>query len=155
MPLSKRAARRDRRGYAAIGLYHPKDRNNVGSVLRACGCYGAAMVATTGRRYRRAPTDTMHTAKRIPLIQTDDLRSVIPFDCIPIAVEIVDNAKPINEFTHPDRAFYVFGPEDGSLGDSVLQWCHGPPVYIPTLGCMNLAAAVNVVLYDRWRQREK
>lgn len=33
------------RGYAAIGLIRPKTPANVGAVLRAAGCYGAAMVA--------------------------------------------------------------------------------------------------------------
>ena len=45
------------RGFAAIGLYNPKNTINIGSTLRAAGCYGAAMVAVTGRRYGRVPTD--------------------------------------------------------------------------------------------------
>ncbi len=34
------------RGYAAIGLHRPIDKKNIGSVLRAAYCYGAAMVPT-------------------------------------------------------------------------------------------------------------
>jgi tRNA(Leu) C34 or U34 (ribose-2'-O)-methylase TrmL len=34
------------------------------------------------------------------------------------------------------------------LGERVLSWCRDV-VYIPTNGCLNLAACVNVVLYDR------
>jgi hypothetical protein len=48
----------------------------------------------------------------------------------------------------PDRALYIFGPEDGSLDKDIRDWCEDV-VYIPTTGCMNLAATVNVVLYDR------
>ncbi len=147
--------RTQQRGYAAVGLYHPKNAINVGAVLRACGCYGAAFLATTGQRYRKAPTDTMCAVKRLPLLQVDDLRDVIPYDCVPIAVELSKDARPIHELRHPERAFYVFGPEDGSLGSAVLDWCPGRPVYIPTNGCMNLAATVNVVMYDRWRQRRR
>jgi hypothetical protein len=47
------------RGYAAIGLCSPKTNANVGSALRAAGCFGAAMVAVSGRRYGRAPTDAL------------------------------------------------------------------------------------------------
>lgn len=47
-----------------------------------------------------------------------------------------------------DRALYIFGPEDGSLDKEIRDWCEDV-VYIPTTGCMNLAATVNVVLYDR------
>jgi len=143
------------RGYVAVGLFQPKNSINVGAALRACGCYNAALLATAGHRYRRAPTDTMKTVKHMPLIQVDDLRTVIPHDCTPVAVEICEDAQPLDEFVHPERAFYIFGPEDSSLPDSIKKWCAGPPIYIPTNGCMNLAATINVVLYDRWRQRHR
>ena len=55
---------------------------------------------------------------------------------------------PLHTFKHPQRAFYIFGPEDGSLRANVTDWCEDI-IYIPTHGCMNLAATVNVVLYDR------
>lgn len=42
----------------------------------------------------------------------------------------------------------IFGPEDGTLGERVLSWCRDV-VYVPTDRCMNLAATVNVILYDR------
>lgn len=59
-----------------------------------------------------------------------------------------ERARPLPEYTHPDRALYIFGPEDGSLDKEIRDWCEDV-VYIPTTGCMNLAATVNVVLYDR------
>jgi tRNA(Leu) C34 or U34 (ribose-2'-O)-methylase TrmL len=136
------------RGYAAIGLHAPKSSLNVGSALRAAQCYGAAMVVTTGQRYTRAPTDTMKAYRHVPLVQCDDLRAAIPFDCVPIAVDIIDGARELYGFTHPERAFYIFGPEDGTLGRAVTDWCKHT-LYVPMNGCMNLAAAVNVVLYDR------
>lgn len=141
------------RGFAAIGLYNPKNVINIGSTLRAAGCYGAAMVAVTGRRYGRVPTDTQKAYKHIPLLHTDDLHSVIPFDCVPVAVELIPGARPLDaNYAHPERAFYVFGPEDGSIGKSVTSWCRDT-IYIPTSLCMNLAATVNVVLYSRALQR--
>jgi tRNA(Leu) C34 or U34 (ribose-2'-O)-methylase TrmL len=136
------------RGYAAIGLSHPKTPVNVGSALRAAGCFGAAMVATSGSRYTRSPTDTMKIYRHIPLIQCDDLHDIIPFDCVPVAVDLIFGAVSLKDYAHPERAFYIFGPEDGTLGRRTLEWCRDV-VYVPTNGCMNLAAAVNVVLYDR------
>lgn len=38
--------------------------------------------------------------------------------------------------------------EDGTLREKILSRCRDR-VMIPTNGCMNLAATVNVVLYDR------
>lgn len=140
------------RGYAAIGLHMPKTRANIGSVLRAAGCYGAAMVAATGQRYHRAPTDTQASYRHLPLIQTDDLHSVVPYDCVPVAVDLIEGARSLHGYTHPERAFYVFGPEDGTLGKAVTSWCRDV-IYIPTIHCMNLAATVNVVLYDRMVKR--
>jgi tRNA(Leu) C34 or U34 (ribose-2'-O)-methylase TrmL len=142
------------RGYAAIGLVQPKTPVNVGSVLRAAHCYGAAMVATTGQRYTRAPTDTMKAYRHLPVIQADDLHSVVPFDCVPVAIDLIEGARPLTTYAHPERAFYIFGPEDGTLGKSVTSWCRDV-VYVPTAFCMNLAACVNVVLYDRMAKQER
>lgn len=140
------------RGYACIGLDNPKSPLNVGSALRAAGIYGAGLVITSGKRYTRAPTDTMKHYRHLPLLNVDNLYAAIPFDCVPVAVDLVPRAKPLHEYTHPERAFYVFGAEDATLGDRVLSWCRDR-VYIPTNGCMNLAATVNVVLYDRCVKR--
>lgn len=141
-----------KRGYAAIGIVNPKNGLNVGSVLRAAGCYGAAMVAVSGPRpgryLGRLPTDTQKAYRHMPLITCDDLHSVIPFDCVPVAVDLIEGAKSLFEYTHPERAFYIFGPEDGTLGKSVTAWCRDV-IYVPTNYCMNLAATANVVLYDR------
>ena len=136
------------RGYAAIGLFNPKGGANIGGALRACGCYGASLAVLCGQRYKRIPTDTIPMYTTIPLVHADDMRSVIPFDCVPVAVEILPKAVSLFSYKHPERAFYIFGPEDGTLGDSVTSWCRDI-VYIPTKHCMNLAATVNVVLYDR------
>lgn len=140
------------RGYAAIGLHMPKTPDNVGSVVRACHCYGASMVAMTGQRYKGARTDPQKGYRHIPLIHFEDLKEAIPYDCIPVAVDLLEGARPLNTYSHPERAFYIFGPEDGTLGKPTTSWCRDT-IYIPTLHCMNLAATVNVVLYDRMVKR--
>lgn len=136
------------RGFATIGLYHPKDHHNIGSVLRAAHCYNARMIAVEGARYQRAATDTQAAYRHIPLLQVDSLWGAIPYDCVPVAVEITDNARSLVGYTHPERAFYIFGPEDGSIEKDVVRKCRDV-IRIPTQYCMNLAATVNVVLYDR------
>lgn len=136
------------RGYAAIWLHQPKNPLNVGEVLRAAGCYGAAMVAASGVRYRRARTDTQAAHRHLPLLTCDDLMGMIPHGSVPVAIDLIEVAQPLPAYKHPTSAFYVFGPEDGTLGQEVLSWCRDV-VYVPTRRCMNLAATVNVVLYDR------
>ena len=148
MAAMTRTEGRQPRGFAAIGLHHPKTVENVGGVLRAAGCYGAALVAVSGMRYKASALDTMKAWRHMPLLQCDDLRDFIPYDCVPVAVDLVEGAAPLPDYQHPERAFYVFGPEDGTLGPDVLGWCRDV-IYVPTRACMNLAATTNVILYDR------
>lgn len=136
------------RGFSAVGLYQPKTPINVGSVLRASQAYGVAMVAYTGQRFSRAPTDTTKGSRHVPLLNTNDLRSMIPHDCVPVAVDLIDGARSLVDYVHPERAFYVFGPEDGTLGPLVTSWCRDV-IYLPTSVCLNLATCVTTVLYDR------
>lgn len=140
------------RGYSAIGLHNPKTPANVGSVLRAAQCYGVSMVALTGLRasknYVRAATDPQKAYRHIPVLTVENLGHIIPYDCVPVAVELLEEAVSLYDYKHPERAFYVFGPEDGTLGRSVTSWCRDT-IMIPTNYCMNLAATVNVILYDR------
>jgi tRNA(Leu) C34 or U34 (ribose-2'-O)-methylase TrmL len=136
------------RGYAAIGLYTPKKEPNIGGALRAVRVYGASLVICQGSPVRRYSSDTTNTMKHIPLLLVDDLLKATPFECTRIAVEIRDGAKSLFEFSHPERAYYIFGPEDGSVPDDVVERCN-QVVYVPTKFCMNLACTVNVILYDR------
>ncbi|USD57421.1 RNA methyltransferase [Vibrio sp. SCSIO 43155] len=136
---------------AIIGLYNPKSPTNVGAVLRAAGCYDAAQVRYNGTRYSRAvkfQTDTQNSQERIQLVEMEDLTANVADDVEIVCVELVVGATALPHFTHPENAIYVFGPEDGSLPQEVVDKAHHV-VYVPTHGCMNLAATVNVVLYDR------
>lgn len=136
------------RGYSCIGLDNPKTPTNIGSAIRAAGNYSAAFIAISGNRYKKSATDTMKMYRHIPVFQVPDLKLIIPYACVPVAVDLIPGATSLPEYIHPERAFYIFGAEDATLGDRILSWCRDI-IYIPTNGCMNLAAAVNVVLYDR------
>lgn len=143
------------RGFAAIGLMRPKTPENVGSVLRAAWCYHATFVAIQGDRTPvRSSTDTPKAWRHLPVLRGDDLHALIPYDAVPVAVDLVEGAESLVDFKHPQRAFYVFGPEDGTLGKTVLDWCVHK-VMVPTRDCMNLAASVNVVLYDRLAKQQR
>lgn len=139
------------RGFASVGLHRPKDIANIGGVLRAAQAYSASMVAISGDRIDgekiRHATNTGQAQKHMPVLR-GELRDLIPFGAVPVAVDLVDDAVALPDFIHPQAAFYVFGPEDGTLGKAILDWCPFR-VVVPTSICMNLAATVNVVLYDR------
>ncbi|WP_028866128.1 RNA methyltransferase [Psychromonas aquimarina] len=134
-----------------IGLLNPKSATNVGAVMRAAGCYAADKVFYTGERYDRAVklnTDTKKISSRVPLIGVENLLESKSDDIKVVCVDLVEGAVPLPAFEHPDNAFYLFGPEDGTISQKLINQADAV-VYIPTIGCMNLAAAVNVVLYDR------
>lgn len=134
-----------------IGLHNPKSPTNVGSVMRAAGCYQASAVRYTGERFARAvkyQTDTKNINSQIPLTHVTDLLADLPVATKVVCVEFAEGATLLPQFEHPQQAIYIFGPEDGSLPQDMID-AADHVVYIPTVGCMNLAASVNVVLYDR------
>lgn len=144
------------RGYAVIALDNPKSPANLGGAMRACACYGGALIIIGGARMARIKniaTDTTKAYRHIPTVWADDVMAHIPYDCVPVAVDLVDVACDLRTYHHPERAFYVFGPEDGTLGKRVLEKCRDH-VMVPTNGCMNLAATVNVILYDRMAKQK-
>jgi len=139
--------------HVSIGLTNPQSPTNVGVVMRAAGCYQVDSVFYTGRRYAKAAkfhTDTHNSSSKIPLTGVDSLLEVLEGDdeAKVVCVELVEGATPLPEFVHPDKAIYIFGPEDGTIEQKVVDKAHAV-VYVPTVGCMNLAATVNVLLYDR------
>lgn len=134
-----------------IGLINPKSPVNVGAVMRAAGCYRADSVRYTGERFGRAAryqTDTKNITTKIPLQHVDCLLQDLPPEVKVVCVEFAEGAQPLPGFIHPARALYIFGPEDGSISQDIINRADDV-VYVPTVGCMNLAASVNVLLYDR------
>jgi tRNA(Leu) C34 or U34 (ribose-2'-O)-methylase TrmL len=143
-----------------IGLTNPKSPSNVGAVMRAAGCYQVDNVFYTGQRYAKAAkfsTDTKSVSEHIPLAGTGCLLDVfiengtgvtINPEMKIICVDLIEGAIPLPAFEHPENAYYIFGPEDGTISQNIVDKADAV-VYVPTVGCMNLAASVNVLLYDR------
>jgi len=135
----------------SIGLINPKTPSNVGAVMRAAGCYQVDNVYYTGKRYDRAErlnTDTQKMGLKISLTRVDVILESVPVETKKICIEFAEGATPLPEFQHPEDVMYIFGPEDGTISQDVIDDADAV-VYVPTIGCMNLAATVNVVLYDR------
>ena len=137
-------------GFSCISLFNPKTAENVGAVLRAAHCYRVSQVNISGARAKSLNhcTNTPKAHRHMPVYLVDDALEYLPYDAQVVAVDLIPGAISLPTFEHPKRAVYLFGPEDGTLGKRHLDRAQHV-VYIPTRNCMNLAACVNVVLYDR------
>lgn len=144
------------RGYAAIGLHSPQKKENVGAVLRAAYCFGAKQVniGTRNSDWVRAATNTPSAHRHVPVFVGEDALDPRPYGSQVVAVDLVDEAEELASFKHPNQALYVFGPENGTLGKGILERAQYR-VFIPSKACLNLAACVNVVLYDRMVKRSE
>ena len=142
-------------GEAIIMLLRPKFEINVAHIVRAAACFGVTTVEicepryipATGRKGDRKPRPLR--MKEYRDVQINMAHALpLPEDYTAVAVEFIGDAEPLWKFEHPARALYVFGPEDGSIETGVLEQCR-EVVRIPSRFCLNLAASVNIVLYDR------
>jgi len=138
-----------------IGLINPKSPDNVSSIMRAAGNYQVDKIFYTGTRYKRALHNQGRTvdlsrkvSNSVSVTAINCLLDAVEKGMTIVCVELVIDAIPLPEYQHPDNAFYIFGPEDGSIEQAIIDKADAV-IYIPTIGCMNLAATVNVLLYDR------
>ena len=147
-----RPSMRKERGFACIALDRPTDPVNVGHALRAAFCFDARLVIiggeTSGIRLPKLHTDPMRSFRHIPVIRSKNLLDAIPEGTTIVGIELDDDASTLMDFKHPERACYVFGPENGSISNEILSRCTHK-VMIPTMASLNLGMTVNIVMYDR------
>jgi tRNA(Leu) C34 or U34 (ribose-2'-O)-methylase TrmL len=137
-------------------LVNPNYLHNIAAAIRAASCFDVTRLVWTGSRIDLSPLERLPREERMKgykdVVWTHD-RKDKPFaffqaDIIPVCVELLENSEPLTTFEHPGNAVYVFGPEDGGVPQVIRRFCHRF-VHIQSNHCLNLAAAVNVVLHDR------
>ena len=143
----------------ALLLTNPKYAHNVAAAIRAASCFGISQVWFTGDRVKDEVEETgrlpreerMRGYRDVDVCHTErpyDAFADVQSSTVPVAVEFGHGYEPLPIFEHPENALYVFGPEDGGLRRIDNLQCHRF-LTIPTLHCVNLAAAIYLVLYDR------
>lgn len=140
-----------------IILNNPKYSHNVAAAIRACSCFGISTLVWTGKRVDPTTMERLPREERMKGYK--DVYWEVnerPFDALGkqkfVCVEIVPNAQNLVSFDHPAEAVYVFGPEDGGVSQVYKRFCSSF-IFIPSAHCLNLSAALNVVLYDRRAKR--
>lgn len=143
---------------SSVILVNPKYPHNVAAAIRACSCFDIPDLLWTGSRVNPAEYTRLPREERMKGYADVKWQNVPrPFDimsnCIPVCVELSYGSVPLETFIHPVDAAYVFGPEDGDVPQVLKRHCHYF-VHIESKHCLNLAAAINVILYHRARQFE-
>ena len=141
------------RGFCAIGVSHPKNSVNVGTLWRSAAIFDAAFLFTVGRRFPQQASDTLKSWRHTPMLEFDsveDLREHLPHSCPLVGVEQDERARPLQCFHHPERACYLLGAEDHGLTEAEREACHHlVEIRTPEPFCMNVATAGSILLYDR------
>ena len=134
----------------AVVMDNPKHVVNLASMIRNCAAFGVGLLCYTGDRVLEPTKGDGDLRGRDPVhvIHHDFPLQLFDHKVVFIGVEILPNAVSLPYFEHPENAVYVFGPEDGSISAGLRGMCH-QFVSIPTIGCLNVAQAGGVVLYDR------
>ncbi len=139
------------RGYFGIGLENSKHAVNLGTLWRTAYNLRANFIFTINQRYKSQKSDTVKAWRHLPFYEyqtVEQFKESIPRECSVIGVELATNARPINNFVHPERAIYLLGPEDGSISPAALSLCRSV-IYIPTELCLNVTMAGGIVMWDR------
>ena len=144
----------------AVALWNPKYAFNVAQAVRIASCYGVPQVWFNGDRVpldstkgNRLPREErMKGYRDVEICHGEYFFDAFPSDVTPVAVELTPSSENLVHFEHPEKAVYVFGPEDGSLPKVARRLSHRI-IQIPTRHCLNLSMAVGTVLYDRHYKR--
>jgi tRNA G18 (ribose-2'-O)-methylase SpoU len=137
--------------YFEIGIFHPRNSANVGTLWRSAYQLGASGIFIIGRPYRRQTSDTANAQALIPLRQFDsfeDFLAARPVGAQVVGIEMV--GAPLARFVHPERALYLLGAEDSGLSPHVLSACNAV-VAIESVRSVsyNLAVSGSIVMYHR------
>lgn len=139
-------------GFFGIGIYHPEQQENLGSLWRSAYILGASFIFTIGKnKFVKESSDVTHAWNKIPLYthtDFDGFYDALPYSTQLIGVEMHEDAIAVNHFEHPHRAVYLLGCESSGLPSKVINRCH-KLVSLPGNFSLNVATAGAVLLYDR------
>lgn len=142
-------------------MINTKYVHNVASAIRAASCFDVSRLVWTGPRVDPTKLDRLPREERMKgykdvVWNHDDKDKPFEFfqpDVVPVCIELLENSEPLTTFIHPENAVYVFGPEDGHVPQVIRRFCHRF-VNIQANHCLNITAAINVVLHDRKAKRQ-
>lgn len=138
-------------GYFEIGIYHIKNKSNIGTLWRSAHQLGASGIFTIGKRYHHQSSDTHKTPRHIPLrhyLTFDEFLLNRPSGSLLIGIEM--GGISLSKFSHPKQCAYLLGAEDSGLPDKILNQCN-QIVSLEAIGqdSYNVSVAGSIIMYHR------
>lgn len=139
-------------GFFGIGIYHPEQKENLGTLWRSAYIMGASFIYTIGKsKFIKESSDVTHAWNKIPLYLYDTFDSFyasLPYSTQLVATEMHKNSINLKDFSHPLRAVYLLGCESSGLPTNIIERCH-KLVSLPGNFSLNVATAGSILIYDR------
>lgn len=138
-------------GFFGIGIVNNVTELNIGTLWRSAFIMGASFIFTVDKKYKPQSSDVTKAWTKIPLYHyksIEELKENLPFSTQLIGVELIDNAIPLDQFTHPLQAAYLLGNEQIGLSQKVLDECHSV-IKLPGNFSLNVAVTGSIIVYDR------
>lgn len=142
---------KDDYGFFGIGILNNSDQVNIGTLWRSAYLLGASFIFTVDKKYKHQGSDVTKSWTRIPLYHFktfDELKDNLPYSTRLVAVEMGEDAIPLSEYEHPDRAVYLLGNEISGLPPQILEQCQSL-IKLPGEYSLNVAVTGSIVMYDR------
>ena len=139
------------KGFCGIGVYMPKTKENMGTLIRSAKMFNADFVFMIGERYV-----SQHSAvkldSKIPIFYFKDFKTFC--ECMPpiekfTCIELTDGSKKLSEYKHKEKGIYILGSEDGGLPKEILESERCEFIEIEGNSSLNVAVAGSIVLYHR------
>ena len=140
------------KGYCGIGIYMPKTKENIGTLIRSAKMFGADFVFMIGQRYV-SQCSSVKLDEKIPIFYYKDFKTFC--DCMPpieryCVVELTENARPLAKYSHRRKGIYILGAEDSGIPKEILESERCEFVKIEGNSSLNVAVAGSIILYDRF-----
>lgn len=138
-------------GWFEIGIFAPRNWENIGTLWRSAWQLGAAGIFTIGPKPRHQPTDMLHVDHKIPLRHFETLADFLT--ARPVGAELVGiemGGTPLRTFRHPSRAIYLLGSEANGLSPEAIRACnHLIEIESVNYPSYNVAVSGSIVMYHR------